>query len=31
MLRNANSVTPHDSRFDPTKYVKLGYIPADKN
>lgn len=31
MLRNANTQTPHDSRFNPAVYIKLGYIPSDKN
>jgi putative alpha-1,2-mannosidase len=31
MLRNANNVTPHDSRSNVLLYPKLGYVPTEGN
>lgn len=31
MIRNANTNTFHDSRYNPTKYLQKGYIPADND
>lgn len=31
MLRNANTRTPHDDRWNPPEYIKKGYIPVDND